>query len=106
MPTISVTTRHWKNVNIQDFVMILNLNWKMQTLKMVSWILVSIYLNLLSVTSCSAKNSNYNLNPPGSMTMFVMQGKPPVNLSENVMTMEVHRQKYGNQRDIVKNMIK
>ena len=104
MPTISVTTRHWKNVNIQDLCydiesQLENVNLEYGELDSCVNLFESTVRNILDDHApLKPELLNYNLNPPGSMTTFVLQGKPAVNLSENGMTM-------GNLKYIGKNIV-
>ena len=94
MPTISVTTRHWKNVNIQDLCydiesQLENVNLEDGELDSCVNLFESTVRNILDDHApLKTRTVKLQTESPGSMTTFVLQGKPAVNLSETGVTME------------------
>ena len=103
-PTIYVTTRHWKNVNIEDLYY--DIESQLENVNLEDGELDSC-VNLFEYTVRNILDDHAPLETrtvklqsesPGSMTTFVLQGKPAVNLSENGVTM-------GNLKYIGKNIV-
>ena len=114
MPTIYVTTRHWKNVNIQDLCydiesQLVNVNLEDGEL--------DSYVNLFKFT---VRNILEDHAPLNTRTVKLQSESPCFN--DDIRSarktrhqlerkwrdngkLEVHRQEYRNQRHIVKNMI-